>query len=215
METVKDMERASDAAPAVTGSIADGDGIPEDSRDSDESGASRRQTLPRMGFRVGELGLLFPLTAGREVIAPPLVSRIPNTVGWLRGLANVRGTLVPVIDAAAALGVTRNAEAPVYLLIFGSGQTAVGLLIDGLPRSLEIDVAASAIERPDVPWLLDDSVLAAFRHDDHIWLDVDLDVFFDTVARHVSPTGGNERSAERTIGELNGISELAEPRSAQ
>ena len=68
---------------------------------------------------------------------------MPNTVAWLRGLTNVRGSLVPVVDAAAALGVAHQSGVPPYLLIFGQGDTAMGMLIDGLPRLLSLN----AVER--------------------------------------------------------------------
>lgn len=147
-----------------------------------------RQILRRMCVRVGELGLLFPFDAGREVIVPPAASRVPNTASWLRGLANVRGTLVPVLDAAAAFAVAREAKTPPYLLILGHGDTAVGLIIDGLPRLLEIDIAERQPEQSHAPPLLHDSVIAAYTHGGRVWLDIDLDILLDTLAAQVART---------------------------
>lgn len=144
------------------------------------------QTFARMCFRVGHLGLLAPPNDGREVITPPPVSRVPNTASWMRGLANIRGELVPVVDAAAALGVTRQTGARTYLLIFGQGENTIGLLIDGLPRLLHLSATGQLPEPPGMPRLLADSVMAAYEHTDRVWLDVDLDVLFDTLARHIA-----------------------------
>lgn len=144
------------------------------------------EMLQCMCFRVGALGLLFPANAAREVIAPPPVSRVPNTVSWLRGLANVRGELVPVVDMAGALGVARQAGVPAYLMIFGHGETAIGLVIDGLPRLFNVSVSQRLPDRPETPVLLDDSVIAAYEHAGRIWLDIDLDALFDTFARRIA-----------------------------
>jgi chemotaxis signal transduction protein len=139
-------------------------------------------TLARMAVRVGELGLLFSWDGGREVMPAPAASHIPNTVGWLRGVANVRGALVPVIDTATAFGVARATGVPSYLLICGGGDDAMGLLIDGLPRVLDVDAAHRLPDRPSTTALLDRGVLDAYERDGRIWLDVDLNFLFEALA---------------------------------
>ncbi len=37
-----------------------------------------------------------------------------------------------------------------------------------------------------MPPLLADSVMAAYEHAGRVWLDVDLNVLFDTLARHIA-----------------------------
>jgi chemotaxis signal transduction protein len=154
-------------------------------REPNASGDTGASGLPRMAVRLGELGLLLPWDGGREVLPAPAASRIPNTVSWLCGVANVRGSLVPVVDAAAALGVTRAAGVPAYLLICGDGDDALGLLIDGLPRVLEIDVARMVPDRPVTPALLDRSVIAAYEQAGRVWLDVNLELLFETLAEEI------------------------------
>lgn len=144
------------------------------------------QTLQRMCFRVGELGLLFPWEAGREVLSSPSVSRVPNTAAWLSGLANVRGGLVPVVDAAAAFGVTRRWGVPTYMLIFGHNDAAMGLLIDGLPRLISVDIAQRLPDVPRGPALLEDSICAAYREGERTWLDLDLTALFNTLSRNIA-----------------------------
>lgn len=138
-----------------------------------------------MSCGVGELGLLFPFHAGREVIAVPPVSRVPNTVGWMRGLANVRGALVAVIDTAAAFGVRRAGGSP-YLLIFGHGENAIGLLIDGLPRLIDLEPTQRLDDLPAVPALLQGCVTAAYVQAGRTWLEVDLAALFENFARHIA-----------------------------
>jgi chemotaxis signal transduction protein len=144
-----------------------------------------RAGLARMAVRVGQLALLLPWDGGREVMPAPASARIPHTVAWLRGIANVRGALVPVVDLAAALGVER-AALPAYLLICGEGETALGLLIDGLPRVLEIDAANRIPDRPVLAALLDDCVVAAYQQDGRAWLDLDLPSLFESLAARIA-----------------------------
>lgn len=142
--------------------------------------------LKRMGFRVGELNLLFPWNAGREVVAPPTVSHIPNTATWFSGLANVRGSLVPVVDTAAACDVARQSGVAAYLLVFGHGEDALGLLIDGLPCVVDISPGHRLARLPELPALLKgDAVSAAYDQDGLVWLDLNLDALSDIIGRSI------------------------------
>src|SRR5690606_1953493 len=99
-------------------------------------------------------------------------------------LTNVRGELVPVVDTAAAFGVARDARARPYLLIFGQGEAAVGLLIDGLPRLFDPGAAVPRPTPAELPNLLAGSVIGACEHDGRTWLDIDVDRLLDALARH-------------------------------
>ena len=156
--------------------------LPDGEREREGPGELAQQSLQRMGFHVGDLALLVRWDAGREVVLPPPVSRIPNTASWFTGLANVHGGLVPVVDTAAALGVTRQAGAPGYLLIFGHGEDTLGLLIDGLPHLLDVDDSRQLASLPELPALLQYGVVAAaYDHADRVWLDLNLDALSDAV----------------------------------
>ncbi len=160
--------------------------LPDEATQADGRGNLDQQTLQRMGFRVGQLGLMFPWDAGREVVMPPPVSRIPNTAPWFMGLANVHGGLVSVVDAAAAFGVTRQTGVPEYLLIFGQGEDALGLLIDGLPRLLDVDVSQRLASLPELPALLEGgAVLAGYHRTDRVWLDLNLDALSGNLDRNI------------------------------
>ena len=142
----------------------------------------------RMLLRVGALGLLVPWDGGREVAPVPPTSRVPNTPAWLRGLANVRGGLVPVVDVAAAFGLARASARTDYLLICGQGETAIGLLIDGLPRAFDVDAAAPLAEDAPLPAALAACVRARYRHADGVVLDMDLPSLFDALGQQLART---------------------------
>lgn len=51
-----------------------------------------------IGFRIGELRLVAPLGEVVEVLTYPGLSKVPRTKTWVRGIANVRGNLLPIMD---------------------------------------------------------------------------------------------------------------------
>src|SRR5262245_64454713 len=113
-----------------TEALGGGHALPRafEAADSGEADAAER-----LAFRIGPVGLLCASDAGREVALPPPVTRLPNLPAWIRGLTNVRGTLIPVVDLAVAFGVERETALQGYLLVMGAGDDALGLLVDGLP----------------------------------------------------------------------------------
>ncbi len=68
----------------------------------------------------------------REVLSlPTALTRVPGAKAWIRGLANVRGQLLPVIDLRQFLGsgvapVTRNTR----VLVANHREIPAGLLVD-------------------------------------------------------------------------------------
>ncbi|MBU0499575.1 MAG: chemotaxis protein CheW [Gammaproteobacteria bacterium] len=90
----------------------------------------------RIGFRMGGTALLIPAGTLAEVMEPPPAYRLPNTPAWCLGLINLRGNLLPVFDIRPLLDgeITPGSR----LLVLGSGADAAGLMVDGLPFSLEL-----------------------------------------------------------------------------
>ena len=57
-----------------------------------------------IAFRIGASSLVTPLEEVAEILEYPELSVVPGTRMWVRGIANVRGNLLTVIDLGAYLG---------------------------------------------------------------------------------------------------------------
>lgn len=53
-----------------------------------------------LGFRLDDMQLVTPLGDITEVLDYPEFTRVPGTKRWVRGVANVRGNLLTIIDLA-------------------------------------------------------------------------------------------------------------------
>lgn len=106
-------------------------------------------------FRCG--GQVLAVEAGtvREILSAAEPTRIPGAPAAVRGLVNVRGTLVPVVDAAAAVGLPANDGAGTLVLVDRHGKP-VGLAVDEVldlvtvPASALDDHASLPGVRPDL-----------------------------------------------------------------
>lgn len=84
-----------------------------------------------IGFRIGDRHFVSSIAEVNEILTLPPLTPVPGARGWLLGIANVRGNLVPVIDLRDFVGGGRSAtsETTRVLIVRQHGGSA-GLLID-------------------------------------------------------------------------------------
>ncbi|MGE0583190.1 MAG: chemotaxis protein CheW [Steroidobacteraceae bacterium] len=96
-----------------------------------QEGAAGREWVGVALRMAGEL-FLVARDETREVLGVPgALTRVPGAKGWVKGLANVRGQLLPVLDLRQFLGsgvtpVTRNAR----IVVAHHREIPAGLLVD-------------------------------------------------------------------------------------
>lgn len=84
-----------------------------------------------IAFRIGQTQLTASMEQVSEVLTDPLVSRVPGAKPWVRGLANVRGRLVTIVDLPLFLNLERaSTSRGMRALFVESGDISVGLLVD-------------------------------------------------------------------------------------
>lgn len=76
----------------------------------------------------------------REVIARPVVTRVPTAPSPLLGLFNLRGEIVPLFDTATLLGLGPMAVGP-FAAIVETPAGQAGLSVSGLPEWVDLDEA--------------------------------------------------------------------------
>ena len=59
-----------------------------------------------IGFKIGDLHLVSAVGDVNEILHFPQVTIIPGTKSWVKGMANIRGSLIPIIDLNGYLGNT-------------------------------------------------------------------------------------------------------------
>ena len=75
--------------------------------------APRQLLLFRLADRIGGI----ELELVREILPPPPATRLPGAPSWVRGLVNVRGTVITVVDLVARLcGRPARADGPLMLI---------------------------------------------------------------------------------------------------
>lgn len=123
-----------------------------------------------IAFRLGRNKLITPMDDVVEILDFPELSIVPLTQQWVRGIANIRGSLLPVIDLNGYLGneMTRITNKTRMLVIDFNGVYS-GLVVDellGLKCFLEDELTD---EDPGVDAELRSYIHSGFRRGDEVW----------------------------------------------
>ena len=60
--------------------------------------ADIKESWTGIGFRLNDINLVAPLKQVNEILHLPRLTHVPGTQKWVKGVANIRGTLLPIID---------------------------------------------------------------------------------------------------------------------
>jgi chemotaxis signal transduction protein len=112
---------------------------------------------------------------------------MPNTPGWLLGLCNRRGDLVPVFDLRTLLGISERTPDKKYLFIVDKGEYASGFFIDNYPASAYSLQPLGKL--PAMPELLKDHVITAYEHEQQSLLEIDHRSLFKAITKQLSSAG--------------------------
>lgn len=102
-------------------------------------------------FQLGDELFALDVSQVREVLEFDTITGVPNALEFMRGVINVRGSVVPVIDLRAKFGMeptkrTVDTRIVVMELNLDGEMTVLGAMADSVHEV--IDLPASAIEPP-------------------------------------------------------------------
>ena len=84
-----------------------------------------------IGFALNDVPLLVRMDEIEEILPMPETIRVPGVKGWVIGLANIRGSLMPVLDMNAYLGgAATQLRKQSRVLVINNQSIVAALLVD-------------------------------------------------------------------------------------
>jgi purine-binding chemotaxis protein CheW len=123
-----------------------------------------------MVLPVGDAWHALALGVVREVVPAVPISTVPDAPVWLRGLANLRGAIVPVVDSSRGVGGPATTGVTHLVLADTAGGVAA-LVASGTPSPASLGEPAGAGDRP--------GAVGRFTVGDRVATLLDLDVLCD------------------------------------
>ena len=94
-------------------------------------------------FLVGQDKLAIAINDVNEIIEISNITRVPMTPNYIRGVINLRGNVVPVVDLSARLGhsvsdISKRSCIVLVEVVTGDEVQSIGMLVDQVNEILEI-----------------------------------------------------------------------------
>jgi len=85
-----------------------------------------------LAFRLGDEEYAIDILKVQEIRAHEAVTRIANAPAYLKGVINLRGTIVPIVDLRVKLGMERLADASAVAIILNLDGRVMGMVVDAV-----------------------------------------------------------------------------------
>jgi purine-binding chemotaxis protein CheW len=109
-------------------------------------------------FRLDGEQFAAPITRVREILRPIRVTRMPRVASFVRGLFNLRGQVLPVLDSKARLGLTERTvvdpkDPKARVMVAEAQGEPIGMMVDEVMEVLRCDEEAlqSPVNVLDLP----------------------------------------------------------------
>jgi len=97
------------------------------------------QMTELLSFRVGGQDYSVPIMSVREIRGSARATSLPHAPPYMRGVINLRGTVLPIVDLAARLGLdVEGDEARNVIIVVDLGERTAGLMVDAVSDILTI-----------------------------------------------------------------------------
>jgi purine-binding chemotaxis protein CheW len=129
--------RSSESLAAAEGVFAFADALVTRSQGDQEQPASEILQFVRFALRDRDFGL--PILQCREIVRVSTITRVPEAPVQVRGVANLRGRVVPVVDARLCLGMEPTLPTSrSRLLVVDAAGRWLALLVDRVASILKL-----------------------------------------------------------------------------
>jgi purine-binding chemotaxis protein CheW len=129
----------------------------------------------------------------QEIIGLLPITMVPNTPHFIRGIINLRGKIIPVVDLRAKLGMeTLAASNETCIVVVRRHTMEMGVVVDRVKEVL--DIKSTEIEHaPEFGAQVDTSCLLGIgKHNGQVKLLLDIDRVLDSTGLMQAPTAGPE-----------------------
>ena len=113
----------------------------------------RKDSFQIIVFRLVDEEYALSIDQIKEVVITPAIARIPLTQSYVKGVGNIRGNVLAIIDLAERFGLAQDEEishgSHRYTLVVASEEYKMGILVKEVPQTLRVS-ADDIDESPSV-----------------------------------------------------------------
>ncbi len=85
-----------------------------------------------IGFKLGHNEYSVPVLKVREVINLPNITRLPFTLPFVEGIANFRGSLIPIVNLKKIINSTDDYNTKSKVIVVTGKEMTFGIMVDDI-----------------------------------------------------------------------------------
>jgi purine-binding chemotaxis protein CheW len=144
---------------------------------SDLTGAADSMQL--VSFKLSDETYGIEITRIREIILVGEITQVPETPHYIKGLINLRSTVIPVIDLRSRFGLpegTLTGES--RIMVLNVGNRTIGIVVDAVSEVLRVAGDQISPAPPTVASLGNEYMTGLVRLDEQLLILLDVDQLF-------------------------------------
>ena len=153
------------------------------------------ETSQYLAFRLGEEVFAFDISKVREVLEFSSITKVPQTPEMMKGVINLRGAVVPVIDMRIKFGMSETETTVNTVIIITeieleNESIMLGALVDSVQEVIDLD--SEHIEpAPKIGTRLNtDFIKGMGKHNDQFLIILDIEKIFSTEELEIVQNAG-------------------------
>src|SRR5512135_1809502 len=145
--------------------------------------ATETMTTQYLTFRLADEVYALDIDKVREVLDFTTVTKVPRTPDFMRGVINLRGSVVPVVDLRLKFGLTMTEKTVNTCVIItevtvDNDTTILGALADSVQEVIELDAASISAPPRIGTKLRTEFIKGMGKRDDRFIIMLDIDRVF-------------------------------------
>jgi purine-binding chemotaxis protein CheW len=137
-------------------------------------------TMQLVSFSLAKELYGIEITKVREIILITDITRIPETPDYLKGLINLRSTVIPVIDLRVRFGMPEGEMTDdSRIMVLQAGGKTIGIVVDAVSEVLRVKHDQIAPPPPTVAGLGRDYLNGLVKLDDKLLILLEIDKIFN------------------------------------
>jgi purine-binding chemotaxis protein CheW len=136
-------------------------------------------SMQLVSFKCGNETYGIEITKIREIILVGQITRVPETPHYIKGLINLRSSVIPVIDLRARFALAENAlSQDSRIMVLNVGRRTIGIVVDSVNEVLRISHEQISPAPPTVASLGNKYMTGLVRLDEQLLILLDVDRLF-------------------------------------
>ena len=113
--------------------------VAQENHSADQSG----KRIQLIVFKLAGEEYALPIDDIKEVVLTPGIAKVPQTPSYIKGVANIRGNLIAIVDLEEKFGLRKAEDGSIssgnYTLVIEGQDVKIGVLVKEVPNTLSIN----------------------------------------------------------------------------